>query len=91
MREGTLQFAGRRLKTGPRVVLHSVIGKLLPKDQELGILRADLANDPRLAGLMVTQLQIEKGWIALALGQAHPERTAWQSPEQRMLHKHFVQ
>ena len=91
VREGTLQFAGRRLKTGPRVVLHSVIGKLLPKDQELGILRADLANDPRLAGLMVTQLQIEKGWIALALGQAHPERTAWQSPEQRMLHKHFVQ
>ena len=80
----------RRLKTGPRIVLHSVLGKLLPKDQELSLLRADLASDARLAGLMVTQLEITGGWIALALGPAHAERTAWQTPEQRLLSTPFV-
>jgi len=89
VRDGSLQFAGRRLKTGPRMVLHTVIGKLLPKDQEIGLLRADLENDPRLAGLMVTQLEIENGWIALALGQAHPKRVAWRDPEQRLLSMPF--
>ena len=90
VRDGSLQFAGRRLKTGPRVVLHSVIGKLLPKDQEIGLLRADLENDPRLAGLMVTQLEIENGWIALALGQAHPKRVSQRAPELRLLSTPFV-
>ena len=32
--------------------------------------------DPRFAGLMVTQLDIDNGWIALALGPKHEERAA---------------
>ncbi len=76
VREGTLQFSGRRLKTGPRVVLHSVMGKLMVKDQEIVLLGIDRLEEPRLKGLMVTQLVIEDGWIGLALGPAHPRRTA---------------
>ncbi|MCH2113841.1 MAG: hypothetical protein MK171_02860 [Pirellulales bacterium] len=90
VRDGSLQFAGRRLKTGPRVVLHSVIGKLLPKDQEIDVLHTDLEVDPRMAGLMVTQLEIDKGWIALALGPAHPQRTTWRTPQERLLSAPFV-
>ena len=84
VRDGTLQFNGRRLKTGPRVVLHSVLGKLLRKDQEITLIRSTLQSDPRLAGIMVTQLEVDNGWIALALGPAHPQRTAWRSSEQRI-------
>ena len=79
VRDGTLQFAGPRLRTGPRVVLHSVFGRLLNKNQELPLLAARLQADSRFAGLMVTQLVIEDGWIALALGPYHPERTAWRT------------
>jgi len=90
VRDGSLQFSGRRLKTGPRVVLHSVIGKLLPKDQKIDLLRAELGSDPRLAGLMVTQLEIEKGWIGLAIGPAHAKRTAWRTPQERLLSTPFA-
>ncbi|QDS97169.1 hypothetical protein [Adhaeretor mobilis] len=81
VRDGTLQFAGPRLRTGPRVVLHSVFGRLLNKDQELPLLAERLQDDSRFTGLMVTQLVIEDGWIAMALGPYHPERTAWRTRE----------
>lgn len=79
VRDDTLQFDGRRLLTGPRIVLHSVFGKMLPKDQEIVILAPRVEGDPRFAGLMVTQLVIEDGWVAMALGPKSPERTAWRS------------
>jgi hypothetical protein len=79
VRDGTLQFEGAHLRTGPRLVLHSVFGKLLRKDQEIPLLTAPIGADPRLAGLMVTQLVIDDGWVALSVGPAHPERTAWRT------------
>lgn len=79
VREGTLQFDGAHLRTGPRMVLHSVFGKLLPKDQEVPVLAGPVGADPRLAGLMVTQLVIDDGWLALSVGPATPQRTAWRT------------
>jgi len=85
VRDSTLQFSGRRLRTGPRIVLHSVLGKLLRKEHAVSLLAGKVQQDPRLAGLMITQLVIDDGWIALALGPASPNRTAWRTPhrEQR--------
>ena len=79
VREGSLQFSGAHLRTGPRLVLHGVFGKLLPKDQEAPLLAARLGDDPRFAGLMVTQLVIDDGWLAISLGPATPDRTAWRT------------
>jgi hypothetical protein len=79
VRDGTLQFDGAHLRAGPRVVLHSVFGKLLPKDQELPILAAKLSDDPRFKGLMVTQLVIDDGWVAMSIGPALPNRVAWRT------------
>lgn len=79
VRDGTLQFNGRNLRTGPRVVLHTVFGKLLDKDQELPLLKRDLGDDPRLEGLMVTQLVITDGWIGLSVGPEFAGRTAWRT------------
>jgi hypothetical protein len=79
VRDGTLQFDGAHLRTGPRLILHSVFGKLLPKDQEVPVLAAQIGKDPRLAGMMITQLVIDDGWIALSVGPATPERTAWRT------------
>lgn len=79
VRDGGLQFEGAHLRTGPRLVLHSVFGKLLRKDQEVPLLAARLGEDPRLQGLMVTQLVIDDGWVAMSMGPATPERTAWRT------------
>jgi hypothetical protein len=79
VRDGGLQFEGRHLRTGPRLVLHSVFGKMLRADQEIPLLAQRLSEDPRLNGLMVTQLVIDDGWVALSVGPATPERTAWRT------------
>lgn len=83
VRDGTLQFSGPRLRTGPRVILHSVFGRLLQNAQEVPLLAERIQTDPRFDGLMVTQLVIEDGWVALALGPYHPQRVAWRTREVR--------
>jgi hypothetical protein len=60
-------------------VLHSVFGKLLRKDDEMPVLAKRIDEDPRFAGLMVTQLVIDDGWVALSVGPALPNRTAWRT------------
>ncbi|MEO2047344.1 MAG: hypothetical protein ABGX16_12320 [Pirellulales bacterium] len=79
VRDGTLQFSGRRLLTGPRMVLHSIFGKLLRRDQQLLLLGEKIQQDPRTNGLMITQLIIDQGWIGVAWGKKTPERVAWRS------------
>jgi hypothetical protein len=79
VRDGALEFEGARLRTGERMALHGVFNKLIRKDDRLELLPAALADDPRFAGLMVTQLVIDDGWVALAVGPAAAERTAWRS------------
>ena len=80
VRDETLQFSGRNLKTGARVVLHSVMGKVFSRGRELPMVKKTLEADPRFAGLMVTQLVIDDGWLALALGPTTADRTAWRTP-----------
>jgi hypothetical protein len=79
VREGTLQFEGAHLRTGPRLVLHSVFGKLLRKDQQVPLLARRLDDDPRFAGMMVTQLVVDDGWFAMSLGPAAQDRVAWRT------------
>jgi len=79
VREGSLQFEGAHLRTGPRIVLHSVFGKMIRAEQEVPLVTAKINDDPRLAGMMVTQLVIDDGWTALSLGPAYAERVAWRT------------
>ena len=79
VRDGGVQFAGAHLRTGPRLVLHSVFSHILRKDQETSVASARLDADPRLSGLMVTQMVVDDGWIAASIGPATPQRTAWRT------------
>ncbi len=79
VRDGGLQFEGAHLRTGTRLVLHSVFGKLLQKGQDVPLLAKRFNDDQRFTGLMVTQLVIDDGWVAMSLGPALPNRTAWRT------------
>jgi hypothetical protein len=78
-RDGALSFKGPHLRTGPRMVLHGIFNKFLPCDETIWALDTRLQQDPRLEGVMLTQLVIEDGWVAVAMGPASQERTAWRS------------
>ena len=75
VRDGSLGIEGR-IRTGERARMHNVFNKVLTEERRLPIVRLDDANDTRLAGLMITQLVLEDGWIGLAIGPMYAERTA---------------
>ena len=67
-RDGTIQLGGQ-YQGKPEVALaRGIFSKVLSKQRKLNLLPASVAADTRLAGLEVTQLEVEEGWIALAIG-----------------------
>ena len=72
-RDGIINLSGRRLNLGSQIALRGVFARIFAKQRPLSVVPEKLAGDERLADLGVTQLRIEDGWIALALG---PRREA---------------
>jgi hypothetical protein len=78
VRDGSLGIEGR-LGSAQRATLHNVFNSVLPPERRLPILRLDEPDDPRLQGLMITQLVLEDGWLGLAIGPASNDRVAERS------------
>lgn len=78
VRDGALGIEGR-LSSSDRARLHNVFNAILPADRALPIVRLSDKNDPRLAGLMITQLVLEDGWLGISAGPADRERVAERS------------
>ena len=72
VRDGALGIEGR-IRTGERARMHGVFNKVLSEDRKLPIVRLNDPHDERLAGLMITQLVLEDGWIGLAIGPGYAE------------------
>ncbi|MEX2168158.1 MAG: hypothetical protein WD851_02520 [Pirellulales bacterium] len=77
VRDGSLQMEGR-LRHSDRARLHAVFGKALAENSTLELVRLpdDADTAQRLAGLMVTQLVIDDGWLGLSIGPEAEDRTA---------------
>jgi hypothetical protein len=75
VRDGALGIEGR-IRTGERARMHGVFSEVLSEERKLPIVRLNDPDDERLAGLMVTQLVLEDGWIGLAIGPGYADRTA---------------
>ncbi len=80
VRDGSLGIEGR-LSAGERARLHNVFETVLAEDRAIPVFRVEDPNDQRLAGLMVTQLVLEDGWVGLAIGPESDGRVAqrWRS------------
>ncbi len=76
VRQGGVQIEGR-LRTGSRLKLHGVFTQVLDDKRPIPLLKLPPAGEPRLQGLMVTQLVIGDGWLGLAIGpEAGGQRVA---------------
>lgn len=78
VRDGSLGIEGR-LSAGERARLHNVFNSVLPPERTLPIVQLEDTSDSRLAGLMITQLVLEDGWMGLAVGPTSSERVAERS------------
>ncbi|QDT67522.1 hypothetical protein MalM25_04210 [Planctomycetes bacterium MalM25] len=76
VQDGTPDIEGR-LRTGSRLHLHGVMGKVLGDNARIPLVRLNDKTPTRLTsaleGLVTNQLVIEDGWLGLAIG---PERPA---------------
>ncbi len=70
VRDGVVELVGS-MRMGSQIALRSIFSKTFAKGRELPVIPAEIAADPRLQGLEVTQLSASDGWFALAVG---PER-----------------
>jgi hypothetical protein len=67
VREGVISLYGERLGGQSQFVLRGTFGRIFSEDRRWNWL-AEIIEDPRLAGLQVTQCVIEDGWLGLAIG-----------------------
>jgi hypothetical protein len=70
-REGTVQLIGPRMN-GPQFALRSVFLKVFSQKEPIHATPESFVKNPKLAGVVVTQLVIDDGWIGAAIG---PQRT----------------
>jgi len=70
-RRDVVRLQGRRIRFGSQIVLRGIFSRIFSEKHPHQLISERMADDPRLEGLEVTQLEIVDGWIGLAIG---PER-----------------
>ena len=73
VREDVIQLIGEDLNTRSQIALRGIFAKTFPRHRSVQLVPERILKDPRLAGIQVTQLAIDDGWFALALGPARPQ------------------
>jgi len=64
-----------KIRNATRMRLQTIFGKVFREEGQL-VFGQQRAGDPRLTGLMLTQLVIDDGWLGIAIGPERTNRTA---------------
>ncbi|MCC7476072.1 MAG: hypothetical protein IT425_11805 [Pirellulales bacterium] len=74
-REGALGIEGE-INVRERAKLHNIFKKVLPPERVISLVRLEPEQEKHFAGLMITQLVLEDGWLGLAIGPQTENRVA---------------
>lgn len=86
VRDEAIQLGGARMNTRGQIALRGIFNTAFPKDRPLNILPDRITQDPRIAGLGITQLVVEDGWLGVALGpERAPPATAQKAARKRTI------
>lgn len=67
-REGGIQVSCRRRSFAVR----SIFTKVLSKNRPIPMVKDELAHDPRMKDLQLTQMVLRDGWVGLSVGKPQP-------------------
>jgi hypothetical protein len=67
VRDSVISVDGHRMGSKDRFPLRAIFAKVLSDKTSLPLVSESLINDPRSKGLVISQLDMEQGWIAIAL------------------------
>ena len=68
-----MQLIGPRISAGSQIALRGVFSKVFSQKEAIHATPEAFVKNPKLEGVVVTQLVIDDGWIGAAIG---PQRTA---------------
>jgi len=68
VRDGHLSIRGQRMSFRSRIPVRAIFNKVLSDSRPLPLVNPGLAQQPAVAGLAVSQLELRDGWIGLAIG-----------------------
>ncbi len=73
VRDGIVQLNCPRMSTGSQIALRGVFSKVFSQKEPVHVTPETFVHNPKLDGVVVTQLSIDDGWIGAAIG---PQRMA---------------
>ena len=69
-RDGSIRLRGRGINLRDQIVLRGVFSKVFSKHRPMQLIDAKRVADARLAGLAVTDVVLEEGWLGFAITPA---------------------
>jgi len=70
VREGHLRISGPEMSMRDRLPVRAIFNKVFSTRRALPIISAQWANHPSTSGLVVTQVELRDGWLAIAIGHS---------------------
>ncbi|MBN2296032.1 MAG: hypothetical protein JXM70_26610 [Pirellulales bacterium] len=67
-RDGSIRLVGRRISTRSQIAIRSIFGRVFSKNASRQIIPDRIRENPKMSDQVVTQFDIEDGWIAFAMG-----------------------
>ena len=68
VRDSSIRLVGRRISTGSQLAIRSIFGRVFSKNASRQLVPERIRNNPNMADQIVTQFDIEDGWVAVAMG-----------------------
>ena len=68
VRQNSIRLEGKKLRTRDQIALRGVFSKMLSRGNQIPMTPKKVTENPRMSDLVVTQKQIQDGWIGMALG-----------------------
>lgn len=68
VRNDSIRMVGRRVSTSSQLAIRSIFVRVFSRGAALQLVPDRIRNNPEMSDQMVTQFEIEDGWVAMALG-----------------------
>jgi hypothetical protein len=85
VRDGVVSIDGHRLGSRDRLPLRAIFNKVFSARTNIPMVAQSLLEDPRAAGLMVSQFVMRDGWLGIAISEREPPQVAGPRPLNRSL------
>jgi len=76
VRDGHLRISGPRMAMRERLPVRAIFNKVFATNREIPLTVSQLTENPATEGLIVSQLELRDGWLAMAISEAGAARIA---------------